>query len=283
MYTCRWWTEKTVAIVTGANKGIGFAIVEKLAELGVMVVLTCRNEMKGIEAVLCLAKRGLTVEFCKLDVTSHESISKFACWLHGRFGGLDILVNNAGVSFNEIDSNNVEKAELVIRTNFYGQKMLIQELLPLFRRSVATKSRILNISSQLGLQNKVSNPALKNLQKEEEISEEKIDYMLNKFVEDVKKGTWKEAGWPKIWTDYSVSKQAVNAYSRFLSKQQKGQNLSINCFCPGFTKTAMTGGMGTHTAQEAAEVAVRVILLPPEELPTGKFFKWLSPSFFSML
>ncbi|XP_020594652.1 (+)-neomenthol dehydrogenase-like, partial [Phalaenopsis equestris] len=129
---------------------------------------------------------------------------------------------------------------------------------------------------------KVSNPALKNLLKKEP-SEEKIEYMLNKFLQDVKQGTWKEAGWPEIWTDYSVSKLAVNAYSELLSRQQKDKNLSINCFCPGFTKTAMTRGMGTHTAEEAAEVAVKILLLPPDELPTGKFFKWLVPSLLSML
>ncbi|XP_020595009.1 carbonyl reductase [NADPH] 1-like, partial [Phalaenopsis equestris] len=152
MLTCRWWTEKTVAIVTGANRGIGFAIVEKLAEFGLTVVLTCRSESKGVEAVLSLAKRGLTAHFCKLDVTDDESILNFASRLHVTFGGLDILVNNAGVSFSEIHSNNVEEAEIVIRTNFYGQRKLIQELLPLFRRSPAMKSRVLNISSQLALQ-----------------------------------------------------------------------------------------------------------------------------------
>uniref|UniRef100_J3KUH7 Uncharacterized protein n=1 Tax=Oryza brachyantha TaxID=4533 RepID=J3KUH7_ORYBR len=93
-----WWTGETVAVVTGANRGIGHALVTRLAEQALSVV------------------------------------------------------NNAAVSFNEIDTNSVENAETVLRTNFYGAKMLIEALLPLFRRSAAS-SRILNISSQLGLLN----------------------------------------------------------------------------------------------------------------------------------
>ena len=131
---------------------------------------------------------------------------------------------------------------------------------------------------------KVSNPSLRKLlQDEDKLSEDKIDDMLVQFLADVKMGIWKERGWPKVWTDYSISKFAINAYSRLLAKQNKGQHLSVNCFCPGFTKTAMTRGQGHRTAEEAAEIGVSRALLPPSELPTGEFFKIPTPSSTSKL
>ncbi|EHA8588078.1 (+)-neomenthol dehydrogenase [Cocos nucifera] len=279
----KWWSKETVAVVTGANKGIGFALVKRLAELGLTVVLTSRDVTRGKAAIESLRAQGLDIEFCQLDVGDSSSIMAFASWLRQGFGRLDILVNNAGVSFNEIDTNSVEHAETVIRTNFYGPKLLIEALLPLFRRSSAM-SRILNISSQLGLLNKVRNPALKELLRDEDkLSEEKIEHMVSQFLDQVKKGTWQEHGWPKVWTDYAVSKLALNAYSRLLAKKQEGHGLSVNCFCPGFTRTAMTRGQGSRTPEEAAEAAARLALLPPNELPTGKFFKWCTSTLYSKL
>ncbi|KAJ8491972.1 hypothetical protein OPV22_013693 [Ensete ventricosum] len=280
----RWWSKETVAVVTGANKGIGFALVRRLAELGLTVVLTSRDVGKGKAAVESLDGQGLRVAFCHLDVAEPSSIVTFAAWLKRRFGGLDILINNAAVSFNEIDTNSVEHAETVIRTNFYGPKMLIESLLPLFRRSTATTSRILNISSQLGLLNKVRNPALKELLQDEEIlTVATVERMVSQFLHHVKMGTWREEGWPTVWTDYSVSKLALNAYSRLLAKQQEGRGLSVNCFCPGFTRTSMTRGRGSRSPEEAAEVGVKLALLPPHQLPTGNFFKWCTPSLYSKL
>ncbi|CAL9149705.1 unnamed protein product [Musa hybrid cultivar] len=282
--TTRWWSKETVAVVTGANKGIGFALVKRLAELGLTVVLTSRDVGMGKAAVESLDGQGLIVAFCHLDVAEPSSIVTFAAWLERRFGGLDILINNAAVSFNEIDTNSVEHAETVIRTNFYGPKMLIESLLPLFRRSIATSSRILNISSQLGLLNKVRNPALKELLQDEEIlTVAAVERMVSQFLHHVKMGTWREEGWPTVWTDYSVSKLALNAYSRLLAKQQEGRGLSVNCFCPGFTRTSMTRGRGSRSPEEAAEVGAKLALLPPHQLPTGKFFKWCTPSLYSKL
>nr|DAD25196.1 TPA_asm: hypothetical protein HUJ06_026660 [Nelumbo nucifera] len=150
--TIKWWSEDTIAVVTGANKGIGFAIVKQLAELGLTVILTSRDVSRGQQAVHSLRAQGLDVLFCQLDISDPASIDIFVSWLKEEFGGLDILVNNAAVSFNRIGENSVEHAETVIKTNFYGPKLLTEALLPLFRRS-ASISRILNVSSRLGLLN----------------------------------------------------------------------------------------------------------------------------------
>ncbi|KAG6393631.1 hypothetical protein SASPL_147875 [Salvia splendens] len=271
----RWWSKETVAIVTGANKGIGFALVRRLAELGLTVVLTARDTGRGLAAVEALKNEGLHVHFSCLDISNQYSIEKFVTWFQQAFGVVDILINNAAVSFNELYENSVEQAETVVRTNFYGPKMLTEALLPLFRRQT-TAARILNISSRLGLLNKLKNPKLKAmLLDEENLSESQIEEMLNLFLKDVKNGTWKSNGWPQIWTDYAVSKLALNSYSKILARRYKGndeEQISVNCFCPGFTQTSMTGGKGLHTADTVAAIGARLALLPVDEMPTGMFF-----------
>ncbi|TYH49541.1 (-)-isopiperitenone reductase isoform X2 [Gossypium raimondii] len=261
----RWWSGDTVAVVTGANKGIGLAVVKRFAELGLTVVLTARDEERGKKATEKLREEGLgNVRFFALDVSKAASIKTFVSWVETTFGGLDILVNNAGVSFNDIHENSVEFAETVIKTNFHGPKLLTESLLPLFRLSPSI-SRILNISSRLGSINK------------ERLSEEEIEGVVKMFLGDVKEGRWEREGWPQIWTDYSVSKLALNAYSRVLAKRFEGGRLSVNCFCPGYTQTSMTRGQGTHTPDAAGEVAVSLALLPPHDLPTGHFFLGFGP------
>ncbi|MCD9638369.1 hypothetical protein HAX54_022308 [Datura stramonium] len=186
-------------------------------------------------------------------------------------------VNNAAVSFNGIHENSVEHAETVICTNFYGPKRLIEELWPTFRCS-STVTRILNISSRLGLLSRLRNEELRNmLLDEEKLSAKEIEGLVNLFVETVKNGTWKSKGWPKLWTDYAVSKLALNAYSKVLARDCKGKGISVNCYCPGFTQTSMTGGKGKYTAEDAAEIGVRLTLLPPQHLPTGKFYLGSNP------
>lgn len=105
---------------------------------------------------------------------------------------------------------------------------------------------------------------------EENLSETQIEGMVNLFIENVKNGTWESNGWPQVWTDYAVSKLALNSYSKVLARRYKW--LSVNCFCPGFTQTSMTGGKGVHTAADVAAIGARLALLPVEELSTGKFY-----------
>ncbi|KAE8713571.1 cysteine synthase [Hibiscus syriacus] len=278
----RWWSKETVAVVTGANKGIGFAVVKRFAELGLTVVLTARDVGRGNKATETLREQGLhNVHFFPLDVSSPASINAFVSWLRVTFQGLDILVNNAAVSFNEIGENSVEHADTVIKTNYHGTKLLTESLLPLFRLSTSV-SRILNISSRLGSINKMRNLGIKATLQKENLTEQEIDQVVEMFTEDVKEGRWESRGWQEIWTDYSVSKLALNAYSRVLAKRFENEGIrrrriSVNCFCPGFTRTCMTGGKGTHTPQAAAQLAASLALLPPHHLPNGTFFLGFGP------
>ncbi|KAM1363217.1 hypothetical protein EV2_028923 [Malus domestica] len=271
----RWWSEDTVAIVTGANKGIGFAVVKRMAELGVTVILTARDKERGCKAVAALRAQGLhNVTFSCLDVSDPSSIKSFTSWFKKSYAVLDILVNNAAVSFNDINENSVEHAEIVMKTNFYGPKLLTDALLPMFHHSTSSVGRILNVSSRLGSLNKLRNPSTKRVLESETLSENDIEGVVSLFLEDVKSGRWKSQGWPKVWTDYAVSKLALNSYTRVLAKRYEGRGLSVNSFCPGFTQTSMTRCKGDHTADDAASVGARLALLPPEEIPTGKFFLW---------
>lgn len=120
---------------------------------------------------------------------------------------------------------------------------------------------------------KVKNPEIKQtLLYEEQLSEDQIDKIVNLFIDDVKKGRWSSRGWPENWTEYAVSKLALNAYSKVLANRYQGRGLSVNCFCPGHTQTSMTHGTGNYTADAAAELGVNIALIPAKDLPTGKFF-----------
>ncbi|KAH0918962.1 hypothetical protein HID58_026622 [Brassica napus] len=274
----RWWSEETTAVVTGANKGIGFEVVKKLLKLGLTVVLTARNAENGSIASDSLRRAGFqNVHFFCLDVSDPSSTSAFVSWFRLNFGILDILVNNAAVSFNAVGENSIREPETIIKTNYYGAKLLTEALLPLFRLSVSV-GRILNISSRLGALNKLRNPSLRQTLESEKLTYEQIDATVTQFLEDVSRGTYEKNGWPENWSDYAVSKMALNAYSRVLARRYDGKKLSVNCFCPGFTRTSMTGGQGTHTAEEAAATIAMLVLLPPEKLTSGKFFMCVEPN-----
>lgn len=106
-------------------------------------------------------------------------------------------------------------------------------------------------------------------------SEEVIDRTVNTFLQQVEDGTWQSGGWPQTYTDYSMSKLAVNAYTRLMGKilsdRPDGEKIYINCFCPGWVKTAMTGWAGNISAEDGADTGVWLALLPDQAI-TGKFF-----------
>ncbi|KAL2478970.1 NAD(P)-binding Rossmann-fold superfamily protein [Forsythia ovata] len=275
----RWWSIDTIAVVTGANRGIGFEIVHQLALHGLTVVLTSRETAVGEEAAKVLQEGGLNVVFHQLDIVDPSSIETFTEWIKENYGGIDILVNNAGVNFNAGSDNGVEFSEQAINTNYFGTKNMIKAVIPLMRPSLSG-ARIVNVSSRLGRlngrRNKIGNVELRQqLEDDEALSEELIDQTVNKFLEQVKDGSWTEGGWPQVFTDYSLSKLAVNTYTRLmgriLSERPEGQKIFINCYCPGWVKTAMTGWAGHVSPEDGADTAVWLALLPGQSI-TGKFF-----------
>ncbi|CAJ1937639.1 unnamed protein product [Sphenostylis stenocarpa] len=276
----RWWSKETIAVITGGNRGIGFEIARQLADHGVTVILTSRDASVGVESIKVLQEGGLNDVAChQLDILDTSSIDQFCDWLKENYGGLDILVNNAGVNFNFGNDNSVENAKLVIETNYYGTKRIIQAMIPLMKASSAG-GRIVNVSSRLGRlngrRNRLENDELREkLSNVDTISEELIDEMAETFLKQVEDGTWQSGGWPPTFTDYSVSKLAVNAYTRFLAKELSqrpdGEKIFINSYCPGWVKTALTGYAGSVSVEAGADSGVWLSLLPDQAI-TGKFF-----------
>ncbi|KAI3684392.1 hypothetical protein L6452_33615 [Arctium lappa] len=275
----RWWSAETIAVVTGANRGIGFEIARQLALHGLMVILTARDIAAGEEAAKLLQEGGLKVVFHQLDIVDHESIDSFCAWVKEKYGGIDVLINNAGVSYNTGSENSVEFAEKVININYVGTKNMIKAAIPLMRPS-AEGARIVLVSSRLGRlngrRNRIGDVALRQqLQDVETLSEDLIDTTMNKFLEQVKDGSWISGGWPQNNTDYSLSKLAVNAYTRLTarihSERPEGERIYINSCCPGWVKTAMTGWAGLTSPEEGADTAVWLALLPNQSI-RGKFF-----------
>lgn len=113
------------------------------------------------------------------------------------------------------------------------------------------------------------------LQSDDSLSEDLIDQITTKFLEQVQDDSWRDGGWPQVMTDYSLSKLAINAYTRLMARvfsdRPEGQKIYINSCCPGWVRTAMTGWAGNVSPEEGADTAVWLALLP-DQFVTGKFF-----------
>ncbi|KAL2477842.1 (+)-neomenthol dehydrogenase [Forsythia ovata] len=266
------------AVVTGANKGIGFEICRQLASHGITVVLTARDEKRGLEAVNKLK-----------ESASANSLAEF---VKSQFGRLDILVNNAGIFGALVDSDALiarggaaktggalihwsERTTYTydltvecVQTNYYGTKRTAEALLPLLQLS--NSPRILNVSSGIGKLKNINNEWAKSvLNDTENLTEERIDQVLNEYLKDFKEESLEAKCWPRIFGPYLMSKAAMNAYTRILAK--KYPHFRVNCVCPGFVKTDINYNTGILTAEEGAESPVRVALLPNDG-PSGLFF-----------
>ncbi|XP_075660910.1 (+)-neomenthol dehydrogenase-like [Castanea sativa] len=286
-----------VAVVTGANKGIGFEISKQLASNGVKVILTARDVKRGTEAVETLKAAGYSdLSFHQLDVSDPVSISAFVNFIKTDFGKLDILVNNAAVNglttvgtvdpkdlkfgpddvvgpnagaFKKFVQQTYESAVNSFKTNYYGIKRLSKELIPLLQLSKS--ARIVNISSDLGQLKFISNEnAKKKLGDVDGLTEEKVDEVVEEFLEDVKENLIEDKGWPSNnFSAYSVSKTVLNAYTRVLAKKYPA--VAINAVSPGFTKTDLNYNAGVLTTEEAAKGPVMLALMRDSK-PSGLFF-----------
>ncbi|KAJ1408575.1 Short-chain dehydrogenase/reductase SDR [Sesbania bispinosa] len=274
-------TTKRYAIVTGANKGIGFGICKQLASIGITVVLTARDEKRGLEAVEKLKEFDLSdhVVFHQLDVTDPNSIHSLANFIKTQFGKLDILVNNAGILGADVDRDaftalvaSGKMSALIykacVRTNYYGAKGMCEAFIPLLELS--DSPRIVNVSSSMGKLEKIPNEWAKGVLSDvESLTEEKVDEVLNQFLKDFKEGLLETKGWPPFSSAYIVSKAAMSAYTRILAK--KHPSFCINAVCPGYVKTELNYNTGHLSVDEGAESVVRLALLPNGG-PSGLFF-----------
>ncbi|CAJ1950061.1 unnamed protein product [Sphenostylis stenocarpa] len=280
---------KRYAVVTGANKGIGYGICKKLASNGIVVVLTARNEKRGLEAVERLKEFGLSelVVFHQLDVTDPYSVTSLAHFIKTRFGKLDILVNNAGVpggivnaenylrrkrgellDWNLIVYQNYELAKGCVETDFFGVERVTEALLPLLHLS--TSPRIVNVSGQIGVLKHIPNEWARGVFSDiENLTKEKVGEVLREFLKDYKEGSLESKNWPLVVSGATMAKAGANAYTRMLAK--KFPHFRINCICPGSVKTDINHNQGLLSIDEGVESPVKLALLSHDG-PSGLFF-----------
>uniref|UniRef100_A0A8C0T807 Carbonyl reductase [NADPH] 1 n=1 Tax=Canis lupus familiaris TaxID=9615 RepID=A0A8C0T807_CANLF len=262
-----------VALVTGANKGIGFAIARELCrQFSGDVVLTARDEARGRAAVQQLQAEGLSPRFHLLDIDDLQSIRALRDFLRKEYGGLDVLVNNAGIAFKTNDPTPFHiQAEVTMKTNFFGTRDVCTELLPLMK----PQGRVVNVSSVVSVRAlKSCSPELQQKFRSEAITEEELVGLMNKFVEDTKKGVHRNEGWPD--NAYGVTKIGVTVLSRIharkLSEQRRDDKILLNACCPGWVRTDMAGPRAPKSPEEGAETPVYLALLPSDaEGPHGEF------------
>ncbi|KAG7033465.1 Short-chain dehydrogenase/reductase 2b, partial [Cucurbita argyrosperma subsp. argyrosperma] len=258
-------------VVTGANKGIGFETAKQLASRGINVVLTARNEQRGLEAVSKLHEIGLSnVVFHQLDVLDPVSIHSLAEFIADKFGRLDILLSGKATNLvQSVIKTNCEKAEECLNTNYYGLKRVTEALLPLLQKSLGG-ARIVNVSS---LRSELKRIPGEHIRKElgdiENLNEEKVDEVLKKFLHDLKEDRLEANGWSLMLPPYSISKAAVNAYTRILARQHP--EMYINCVHPGYVDTDINWHTGVLTVEEGARGPLKLALFP-DGSPTGCYF-----------
>lgn len=236
-------TVNKIALISGANRGLGLEIGRQLGKLGITVLLGARNEQSGQAAAAQLVAEGIDAQFILLDVTDTNSIAKAAEAVRNQFGRLDILVNNAVFFTRDNQSPSQIQADLLhnyLNTNFVAPVLVSQAFLPLLKKSLA--GRIVNMSTSIGSMATIGNANHSN---------------------------------PRIARatplGYSSSKAALNMFTVLLAKELKDTPIKVNSADPGYTQTDMGGKDATYTVEEGAKPAVWLACLD-EHGPTGGFF-----------
>jgi NAD(P)-dependent dehydrogenase (short-subunit alcohol dehydrogenase family) len=231
---------KKIALITGANKGIGLETARQLAKQGVTVLAGARDKAKADAAAAELSKEGLDVHGIVIDVNDEGSIQKAVAKIEREYGHLDILVNNAGVMLDDQKKKPSEQSLEVWRatfeTNLFGLVATTQALLPLLRKSAA--GRIVNLSSILGSITLHATPG-------SPIYDSKLPA-------------------------YDVSKSAVNAYTVHLAWELKDTPIKVNAAHPGWVKTEMGGEGANMEIQDGAKTSVALATLGPDG-PNGGY------------
>lgn len=243
-------TENRVALVTGANQGVGFQVAKELVASGHTVFVGSRSFERGEVAAKQVGPGAIPVQ---LDVTDAGSIAAAAERIRAEIGRLDLLVNNAGISntrkgdlslveygkISRASNASLDEIRAVWETNVFGALAVYQAMLPLLRRS--SDARIVNVSSGVGSLATNADPAHRY-----------------------------HASFGPI---YPASKAALNAITLAIMVELEGTDIKVNLVSPGFTSTNLNGYEGTESVEDGSREVVRVALLGPDG-PTGTFTRW---------
>ncbi|XP_037966008.2 carbonyl reductase [NADPH] 1 [Plutella xylostella] len=249
---------ENVAVVTGANKGLGFEIVKQLCgQYPGLVYLTSRDSTRGLEACEKIRKLGLKVCYHQLDVTDSDSVEIFVSYCKEKYGEIDLLINNAGVLYpknTELSRETlVHQIEETMKVNFFSLVNFTESILPLLKNG----GKIINISSSSGHLSRIPGEELRNRIKSTDSVEELIK-LMNSYLVACCNGEEIEGGWGD--SSYVVSKVGVNSYSFILHRRLSAKDISVTCVHPGYVQTDMTGGAGQVSAGAAAALPVRLAL-----------------------
>ena len=221
----------TIALITGANKGIGFETARLLGARGMTVLIGARDEAKGAEAERALREGGADARFVQLDVTDEKSVARAAEWIAAEFGRLDILVNNAGIARGDgsgaPSQTTLATMRTVYETNVFGVVAVTNAMLPLLRRAPA--ARIVNVSSEVGSIASMTDP----------------DGPMAAMAS----------------IPYPSSKTALNMVTAMYAKELAGTPIKINAANPGYCATDLNGKRGFRTPEQGAEISVHLATL----------------------
>jgi NAD(P)-dependent dehydrogenase (short-subunit alcohol dehydrogenase family) len=233
-------TDRKIALITGANKGIGFETARQLGALGMTVLVGARNDALGKEAVAALRTEGTDAYAVGLDVTDDASVREAARQIEADYGRLDVLINNAGTPTisrqrSAPSTTDLEDMRAVYEVNVFGVVRVTNAMLPLLRRAPA--ARIVNVSSEIGSISSQTDPASP----------------LSQMPASAQ---------------YPSSKTAVNMLTAMYAKELKDTPIKVNAANPGYCATDFNGNSGFRTAAEGAEPSVYLATLP-DDGPSG--------------
>lgn len=230
---------KRIALVTGANKGIGREIARQLAEAGITVMIGARDPERGKKAAADLSSTGLPAESIEMDLNDEATIAAAAGRIAAKHGRLDILVNNAGIvdaADGPPTTASTAAVRRIMETNFIGTLAVTQMMLPLLRKSRA--GRIVNLATTLGSLAINGDPS--------------SPYYSARLI------------------GYNTSKAALNMLTVQLAAELRDTPIVVNSVCPGYVKTDLTGHAGFMTPEEGARLPVEYALLGDDAV-SGRF------------
>ena len=228
-----------VALITGANKGLGKEIGRQLGELGYTVVLTSRDEQAGMAAAAELVAAGCDAHTVRLEVTSPDDIRRLAGYLETTFGKLDVLVNNAGIAIEwEGQPTDADKVRRTLEVNLIAPFAITEALVPLLARS--DDARVVNHSSMLG-------------------------------SIGTAESMWKQVG-GFMAVGYSTSKAGLNMLTLIQSKTLAGKGIAVAAAHPGWVKTDLGTQAAPLEVDEGASTVVELVTIAREKFPNGQLW-----------